>query len=415
VLDRIAKTTRIFEAWSDEPWVNDGAAVRVSLVAFGNAVQDPRLEGVLSGPINADLTSARDGGAALNLTLARRLPANGAACFIGGMKKGQFDVAGKLARAWLQLPNANGRSNAEVVTPWLNGLDVTRRPADSWIVDFGLDMPLNAAALFEAPFEHVQRVVKPARDEVRNELERARWWLHARPAPDLRAATGRVTRFIASPRVAKFRLFIWLRAPVVVDGQLVVTARADDTMLGLLHTRFHELWSLRLGTSLEDRPRYTPTTCFETFPFPDGLSPADTAHQRTETLPDAALIPADLSAQVRVHADAIARAAKHLTDVRDAWLNPPEWTERVPEVIPLGMAASPYPDRIVARAGFEAALAKRTLTALYNARPAWLANAHEAIDAAVASAYGWQDYTPAMPDDEVLRRLLALNLSREPA
>jgi hypothetical protein len=258
-------------------------------------------------------------------------------------------------------------------------------------------------------------VVKPARDEVRNELERARWWLHARPAPDLRAATGRVTRFIASPRVAKFRLFIWLRAPVVVDGQLVVTARADDTMLGLLHSRLHELWSLRLGTSLEDRPRYTPTTCFETFPFPAGLTPAETAHQRTETLPGAALIPADLPAPVRAHAEAIAIAAKRLTDLRDAWLNPPEWCERVPEVVPLGMGASPYPDRIVARAGFEAALAKRTLTALYNARPAWLANAHEAIDAAVASAYGWQDYTPAMPDDEILRRLLALNLRRAPA
>jgi hypothetical protein len=63
--------------------------------------------------------------------------------------------------------------------------------------------------------------------------------------------------------------------------------RADDTTFGILHSRLHELWSLRLGTSLEDRPRYTPTTCFETFPFPAGLTPADTAHQRAETLPEA--------------------------------------------------------------------------------------------------------------------------------
>jgi len=141
-----------------------------------------------------------------------------------------------------------------------------------------------------------------------------------------------------------------------------------------------------MGTSLEDRPRYTPTSCFETFPFPVGLTPADTASQRIESLPDGALIPADLPPAMRPHAESIARAAKRLTDLRDAWLNPPEWTDRMPEVVPLGMTTSPYPDRIVAKPGFEKELAKRTLTNLYNQHPAWLAQAHEALDAAVAAA-----------------------------
>jgi hypothetical protein len=189
-------------------------------------------------------------------------------------------------------------------------------------------------------------------------------------------------------------------------------ARADDTTFGILHSRLHELWSLRLGTSLEDRPRYTPTTCFETFPFPAGLTPADTAHQRTEPLETGALIPADLPPPVRAHAAAIAQAAHRLMALRDAWLNPPEWTERVPEVVPLGLATSPYPERIVARPGFEAQLAKRTLTNLYNQRPTWLAQAHEALDAAVAAAFGWTDGTAELPDDEILRRLLALNRAR---
>lgn len=118
---------------------------------------------------------------------------------------------------------------------------------------------------------------------------------------------------------------------------------------------------------------------------------------------------------MRAHAEAIARAARRLTDLRDAWLNPPEWTERVPEVVPLGLTASPYPDRVVAKAGHEKELAKRTLTNLYNQRPAWLAQAHEALDAAVAAAYGWGDYTGAMSDEEILRRLLALNLERAKA
>lgn len=112
------------------------------------------------------------------------------------------------------------------------------------------------------------------------------------------------------------------------------------------------------------------------------------------------------------HAEAIASVAKARTDLRDRWLNPPEWTERVPEVVPLGMTHSPYPDRIVAKPGHENDLARRTPTNLYNQRPAWLADAHAALDAAVVAAYGRGDWQPAMADDEVLRRLLALNRAR---
>ena len=222
------------------------------------------------------------------------------------------------------------------------------------------------------------------------------------------------------------------------DSAVVIVARADDTTFGILHSRFHELWSLRMGTSLEDRPRYTPTTCFETFPFPEGLTPADTAHQQTEAIEGGALVPAGLSIGIsasnappaqalnaqaaiksiafsnalRTHAEAIARAAKRLNDLREAWLNPPEWTQRVPEVIPLGMQTSPYPDRIIARPGHEKELAERTLTKLYNQRPAWLHAAHQTLDAAVAAAYGWTDYSVDMADEEILKRLLALNLAR---
>ena len=121
-------------------------------------------------------------------------------------------------------------------------------------------------------------------------------------------------------------------------------------------------------------------------------------------------------ARTREHAINIARAAKRLNDLRERWLNPPEWIERVPEVIPLGMDASPYPDRILPRANLAATdlaeLKKRTLTNLYNQRPAWLADAHVALDAAVAAAYGWADYSAAMTDNEILARLLALNHER---
>ena len=209
---------------------------------------------------------------------------------------------------------------------------------------------------------------------------------------------------------------------------------------GILHSRFHELWSLRMGPWLGvgNDPRYTPTTCFETFPFPACLTPADTAHQRTDVLEGGAVIPAGLSdvvsdpnvplpsversfvaietGSIRAAAAAIAQAARRLDTLREAWLNPPEGTYRVPEVVPLGLDTSPYPDRVEPKPSLSEAdlqaLKKRTLTNLYNQRPAWLAMAHEQLDAAVAAAYGWADYSPAMPDDEILRRLLALNRAR---
>ena len=115
---------------------------------------------------------------------------------------------------------------------------------------------------------------------------------------------------------------------------------------------------------------------------------------------------------LRAAAGSIAVAARRLNDLREAWLNPPEWTQRVPEVVPLGMETSPYPDRILPKFGHEKELAERTLTKLYNQRPAWLDAAHKTLDLAVAAAYGWADYSPEMPDEEILQRLLALNLAR---
>jgi hypothetical protein len=91
----------------------------------------------------------------------------------------------------------------------------------------------------------------------------------------------------------------------------------------------------------------------------------------------------------------------------------------VPEVTPLGLDKSPYPDRIEPKPGISEvdlkALQKRTLTNLYNAKPAWLTIAHQQLDVAVAVAYGWADYRADMPDDEILKRLLALNLARSAA
>jgi hypothetical protein len=157
-------------------------------------------------------------------------------------------------------------------------------------------------------------------------------------------------------------------------------------------------------------PRYTIGTCFETFPFPEGLTPTDTAgptEAPTEPGRDgpAPILPAVAPGR-HAAALAIAEAAVRLNALRETWLNPPQWVERIPEVVP------GYPDRLIPKPEFAVELKKRTLTNLYNQRPTWLDQAHKALDTAVAAAYGWGDYSPALPDTEVLRRLLALNLAR---
>ena len=380
---------RIFEAWSDEPWVIDGAAVRVSLVCFsragGESVSGARLDGQPVDEIYTDLTAAR-GGAGVDLTSVRRLPENAGVAFMGDTKGGPFDIVGDQAREWLRLPaNPNGRTNADVLKPWMNGMDLTRRQAGKWIVDFGWTMSAGDAALYEEPFRWVKERVHPMRQQNRREAYREYWWRHVEPRQGMWRALDGPTRYIATARVAKHRLFGWYDARICPDSQLIVIARDDDTTFGILHSRFHELWSLRLGTSLEDRPRYTPSTTFETFPFPAGLTPAVSA--------------ANYEGDPR--AVAIAEASRRLVDLRDRWLNPPEWVEWVDEPAP------GYPRRPVPRDEEAAkALRKRTLTNLYNARPQWLVDAHAALDVAVAAAYGW----PAdITDDDALRELLALN------
>ena len=392
-LERATDGKPIFDAWSDEPWVVDGAAVRVSLVCFSKPedalMPERRLDGEAVDEIYTDLT-ARRGEAGADLTKAGRLAQNAGAAFMGDTKGGPFDVSGDLAREWLREPaNPHGRPNSDVLAPWMNGMAITRRPADKWIVDFGWNMVKEEAALYEAPFEHAQEHVYPMRQGNRREAYRVNWWRHVEPRQGMWKALKGLPRYIVTPRVAKHRLFAWLDICVRPDSQLIVIARDDDTTFGILHSRFHEVWSLRMGSWLGkgNDPRYTPTTTFETFPFPEGLSPD---------------IPAgDYFMDPR--AQAIASEARRLVELRDRWLNPPEWVEWVEEPVP------GYPRRPVPRDEEAAtALKKRTLTEVYNARPQWLADAHTRLDQAVAAAYGWpSDIT----DDAALRKLLARNQS----
>ena len=422
VLDNICKKLTIFEAWSDENWFDNGAAVRVSMVCFGvragaragvragskPALNDNRLDtsysekgGRVTNPplrtmrlngqpvavIHADLT-AGNGEENTNITQAKILLENAKTSFIGTQKSGAFDVTGEMARVWLTQPNPNGKPNSEVVKPWSNGMDITRRSSDTWIIDFGVSMTEADASLFELPFEHILENVKPVRIGKREEKANEKWWIHQRSRPELRKEIAPLKRFIATPRVSKHRFFVWLPVAVLPDTRLTVIARSDDTTFGILHSRFHQLWSLATCSwhGVGNDPTYNAVSCFETFPFPNGLTPADNAENV-----------------------AISDAAIKLNQLREAWLNPEIWVDWV--ISPAEETAG-FPKRPIAKVGHEADLKKRTLTNLYNLKPNWLKSAHEMVDNAVARAYGWDDYTPEMADEEILRRLLKLNLER---
>ena len=391
VMHRILDETRIFAAWPEQRWDIDGAAVDVSLVCFGQH-PDPAayLDGEPVTEIHADLT------AGLNLTLARPLEENAGVAMLGIQKSGPFDVAGSLAREWMAQPaNPNGCNNASVLKPYWNGDDVTSRPRDVWLIDLPPGLTEASAAQFAAPFHHIAstpdedgKMIEELRNASGSASETYPWWEPWRRRPDMREKIECLARYIVTPETAQYRVFSWLSYPTLPDKNLIVIAREDDLMFGLLQSRFHELWSLRKGSDLQDRPRYTHTSTFATFPFPNGMTPD---------------LPVD-KAMAAQGAEAISAAARELDRLRMAWLWPEgSWSEEREVVATLPAR------RVPADQAAMDLLKRRTMTALYNERPEWLILAHQALDKAVAAAY---EVESEISDDDALEMLLAKNLER---
>ncbi|MCC7389860.1 MAG: class I SAM-dependent DNA methyltransferase [Phycisphaerales bacterium] len=411
VLKRIKRDGTIFFAESDRPWVLDGAAVRISMVGFAETAEDvPTLDGLVVAGINSDLTAGSD------LTSAEKLRTNSSLSFQGTINSGAFDVPWDTARQMLDAPNPVSKSNIDVLRPWSNGRDVTSRTRGQWVVDFGVDRGEADAAQYEVPFAYLMEHVRPQRDELQNGKPK---YAHSSKYPawqlwntrhEMRARLAKCARYIATPRVAKHRLFKWFPREYLPDAQVIVFARPDDYFFGVLHSSVHELWALRQGTQLESRPRYTPTTCFETFPLPWAPGSEPEGARQGEGVEEEALSPT-LSRRGRERGPeqhalwaAISAAARELDAQRERWLNPPEWVAEIAAGVD---AADDFADvravsgeearRLIRQSAIDAAAArdprlkKRTLTNLYNERPTWLRLAHERLDRAVLAAYAAVD------------------------
>ena len=298
VLESIKETGDIFWAQSDREWILDGAIVHVSMVGIDNGTEIIKnLDGKPVEEINPDLTSQA------NLTRAVRLKENKDICFMGPSPKGPFDIDKNLAQKMLMAKgNPNNKPNSEVIRPVASAIDLVQNSREKWTIDFAM-MDMTEAAGYEMPFEYVRKNVYPIRSKNRRKAYAEKWWQYAEARPGMRTALNEKNRFISTPGVAKHRIFVWMNSNVLCNQGTLVFARDDDYFFGILHSRVHELWARATGTQLREAEsgfRYTPTSTFETFPFPwaPGAEPKDGPR-----------------------VGAIAQAAKELVEQRDWWLN----------------------------------------------------------------------------------------------
>lgn len=401
VIDRIKNTGDIFWAMSDRNWILDGATVHVSMIGFDKGHQTEKwLDAQRVSTINPDLTSNID------LTVAKNLSENKGISFQGPGKVGDFDIPDQVAQKMLQTPE-----NSDVIKPYMTGRDILNRNRDYWLIDFGKRTE-EEASKYKEPFSHVIKNVKPSRIENRDKLRKKYWWRLGRSGEDYKQSVAKLSRQIFTSQVAKHRVFVWAGVEVMPANTVIAFARADDYFLGILHSKTHELWAKPQGTQLRDAQsgsRYTPTTTFETFPFPwpPGQEPSEAEDARVK---------------------AIADWARALVAWRQAWLNPPP-----PQAGTIDIA-------------YDKMLKKRTLTNLYNGlqyyrqtigagefflQPEFdkvtrksvsrsaieeLHDIHTALDTAVLNAYGWLPPSASsgntLTDEEILEHLLTLNLAR---
>ncbi|MGB4585249.1 MAG: DNA methyltransferase, partial [Rhodoferax sp.] len=290
----------------DHPWVDsaDGAAVRVAMTvakrgsdpdfAQQNSGSDPLFAGSgtgrlltvtdeqtgefgevsvtlteKTGLVNADLSVGTDITNAQALLACQDLSNRGVQLFGAG-----FIVTPEQAAA---MGYGTTPGLERVIRDYRNGRDLTDAPRGVRVIDaFGLSAE-QLRSQFPAVYQWLLEHVKPERDQNNRATYRDNWWIHGEPRKVLRKQLAGLPRYIATVETAKHRTFQFLDASILPDNKLIAIALADAFHLGVLSSRAHISWALAAGSTLEDRPVYVKTTCFETFPFPaedTGLTPA---------------------------------------------------------------------------------------------------------------------------------------------
>ncbi len=394
VLERIVKNGEIFMAWSDKEWILDGAKVHVSIVGFdkgGN--KNIYLNGNSVKLINSHLDSEND------LSSAQTLIENENLSFQGVVLRGKFDITQKEAKEILERKNPSGLLNSEVIKIRKTGADILSKSEDSYVIDFGINTPQEIAEKYEVPFKYIKENVYADRQKANQIEAREKWWIHWNPRTEMKKALSKIPRYIATPRVAKHRIFVWLDKNILPDAQLVVFARSDDYFIGILHSKVHEAWARKQGTQLRDSVsgfRYTPKTTFRTFPMPwtPGKEPLDNKLLLN-----------------------ISNLSKLLMEFRNKWLYPEgvgitfsEKTYKKRNLTNLYNALDFFRKEIKGRSRDEVEWKKNIEKEVISLEEAEeLDKIHDNLDLAVLEAYGWDKN---ISEGEILEKLLLLNKSR---
>ncbi|CAH1659772.1 Class I SAM-dependent DNA methyltransferase [Hyphomicrobiales bacterium] len=369
----------------DHPWTKagkDAAAVRIAMTVAQAGLHEGKLLEVVSeagldgdqpqiglverrGRINADLTIGVDVGQASGLRANTGLSSRGMMLFGSG-----FIVTPQEAMA-LGLGKRPGLEKH--IRAYRNGRDLTARARGVMVIDlYGL-RPEEVRERYPEIYQHLLRTVKIERDRNRDSDIKARWWLFGRTRDEIRPALAHLQRYIATVETAKHRVFQFLDTAILPDNKIIAIGLSDAYALGVLSSHIHEAWYLagagKLGVYARDAV-YVKSRCFDPFPFPDA----------TELQKEAIRRPAEALDALRkqVLADHSDLTLTKLYNIREA--------------IRGGHALSDT----------ETDIRDRGLVLILDEH-------HEAIDAAVAAAYGW----PAdLPDEQVLARLAALNRQR---
>jgi len=269
-------------------------------------------------------------------------------------------------------------SEPNVIFPYRNGRDLASRPRNVMAIDlYGLTEN-QVRERYPSIYQHILATIKPHRDNNNRASYKENWWIYGEPRAELRKALLDLPRYIVTIETAKHRVFQFLPITTLPDNKLITIALSDSYQLGILSSNIHTLWALHSGGRLGmgDDPVYVKSRCFDPFPFP-------------------VEVPAALKERIRNETEDLDILRKRvLTDNVDLTLTK---LYNVLEALRSGRALTEV----------ERDIHDRGLISLIHRH-------HDAIDAAVADAYGWgEEHRAGTLDDEtILARLVALNKER---
>ncbi|TRU90883.1 MAG: class I SAM-dependent DNA methyltransferase [Microcystis novacekii Mn_MB_F_20050700_S1D] len=249
----------IHEAISTQPWSGE-ANVHVSIVNWSK--ERPKELFLDNLSVNLLSTALK---AQISVDNAEKIKVNNhysfEACQLAG--KG-FVITEEEANKWIELDT----KNQQVLKPMLDGKNLINLfEQKSWVIDFN-NMALEEAAEYILPFTRVKEKVKPERDNNKRNTRRLNWWRYGETRPGMRKALAVLSCYFAIPKIAKYIVFSPVDVSILPCEANMVIASDDFYILGILNSKIHRLWVKAQSSTLKGDTRYTNTTCFETFPFP---------------------------------------------------------------------------------------------------------------------------------------------------